>query len=96
MPSDDAGELDDADLPGLDADPGVPAESDPVAPPDEQIRGAPKASHDAVGPEWTNADLDEWFEADFGGHHAFDEFYFEGGGHRVSADSHPDLHFGAV
>ncbi len=49
---------------------------------------------DTAGPDWSDAELDEWFENDFGGDSAFNDFYYDGGGHRLDPDLYPDLHFG--
>jgi len=75
MPPDDTGEWDDADLPGLDdsapddadlpglddsppSKPDVPTDTEPSGPEEPSIR-------------WTNKELDDWFESDFGGSEVF-------------------------
>lgn len=60
MPPDDTDGLDDADLPGLDDPPPSPE---------------PEASAQAPSRKWTEAELDRWFESDFGGHDALAAFY---------------------
>jgi hypothetical protein len=55
---------------------------------------APSEIDVSAASQWSNAELDEWFERDFGGDHAFHDFYIRGDGYRVSAEDHPDLHFG--
>ncbi len=82
-PSTEPEGLDDSDLPGLDDD--SPSDG-PEAP--------PEAAETPTKPEWTRAELDEWFESDFGGDKAFNDFYFREGGYELKADDHPDLHFG--
>lgn len=49
---------------------------------------------DTNGPDWSDAELDDWFENDFGGDSAFNDFFFRGGGSTLDPDLHPDLHFG--
>ncbi len=49
---------------------------------------------DTDGRDWSEAELDDWFENDFGGDSAFNDFFFEDGGSTLDPDLHPDLHFG--
>ncbi len=105
-PSTDTDGLDDADLPGLDADspspePDVPQqpEGDPLDRIDEAIeewKDELEAEAEASS-QWTNAELDEWFENDFGGDAKFKE---EFGGSRgptwreTYGAANDDLRFG--
>ena len=49
---------------------------------------------DTNGLDWSDAELDDWFENDFGGDSVFNDFFFRGGGSDLDPDLHPDLHFG--
>ncbi len=49
---------------------------------------------DTNGLDWSDAELDDWFENDFGGDSALNDFFVRGGGSDLDPDLHPDLHFG--
>lgn len=84
------------DLPGLDDDEELPEASDPTtAPPaeepqaDESLSKEPPATPETASPRWTDKELDDWWEHDFGGNRRFDEG--SGAVGRVDASDNPDF-----